>query len=102
MAEEDGKNGVDVDVTFAGSGLRLKNVKSINTFATVGTLMVVCAAAAYGYAVAATHVQETKEASDTLIKAIKEQTQVIREANCLQTYRGPESQRGPFCKDLSR
>lgn len=101
MADEQ-TSGADVAVKIAGQEVNLKNIKSLNTLATVATLMVVCAASAYGYSIASVHVTETKEASGALVNALKEQTQVMRESICLQTYRGPEEQKASFCKAVAR
>lgn len=91
------------EVTFDAKNLTA-SVKSasLNTLATVATLLIVCAASAYGYSVASTHVVETKEASGALVNALRDQTQVMRESNCLQTYRGPEDQKSSFCKAVTR
>lgn len=99
---EDEQFGADVEVRIAGQHVNLKNVKSLNTLATIATLVVVCAASSYGYSVASTHVQETKEANGALVGALKEQTQVVRESNCLQTYRGPAEAKAAFCKQVTR
>lgn len=80
------------------------SVKSanLNTLATVATFVIVCVASAYGYSIAGTHVSETKELSTALVAALREQTQVLREANCLNTYHGPEDQKAGFCRQVAR
>lgn len=99
------KNGADVELELGGQKVNLRNVKSLNTLATVATLMVVVLIAYGGYM----HTQETKEGSQAFVGAIKEQTtalreqtQVMKENNCIQTYRGPEHTKESFCKQVTR
>lgn len=56
-----------------------------------------------------THQQDAREASAAFVGAIKEQisaqreqTAVMREANCLTSYQGPPDQKGPFCRQVTR
>jgi hypothetical protein len=100
MAEEKG----ELDATIAGQKLSLRNV-SLNTLATVLTLLIVILIAYVLY----THQQDAKEASAGFVTAIKEQTivqreqtVVMREANCLQGYQGPPDGKASFCKTISR
>lgn len=92
MADEAERNGADVDLKVAGQEVRLKNIKSLNTLATVATLIVVCL---IGYALY-THAQDSKDDRREFLQAIKEQTSAIkeqtdvqREGNCLQVFKDP-------------
>lgn len=98
-----GENG-DLDATIAGQKISLKNV-SVNTIATVATLIIVTLIAYVLY----THQQDAREASAGFVTAIKEQTTVqkeqttvMREANCLQSYQGPPAEKASFCKSIAR
>ncbi len=103
MADDKG----DLDAEIAGQKLSLKNV-SINTIATVATLMVV-SVLMYG---GLQHVQEAREASAAFVAAIKdqtaasrEQTGVMKEQVCMlrfdQADRGKQENIA-FCKQITR
>lgn len=95
MVEE--HNGADVEVEVAGQKLNVKNIKSLNTFATVATLILVCV---LGYAFYV-HAGETKDQSKELVNALKEMTQAAREQNCLISL--PMDRRDPeLCRRISR
>lgn len=90
-------NGADVEVEVAGQKVNLRNVKSLNTLATVLTLVIVCV---LGYAFYV-HAGETKDQSKDLVNALKEMTQAAREQNCLISM--PIDRRDPeLCRRLSR
>jgi hypothetical protein len=96
MSEEQ-KTGADVEVEIAGQKVNLKNVKSLNTLATVATLILVCV---LGYAFYV-HAGETKDASKDLVQALKEMTSAAREQNCLISM--PMERRDPeLCRRLAR
>lgn len=101
MSAADENNGADVAVEVAGQKINLRNVKSLNTLATVATLILVASAIGVGYVMAAGHVADTKEASKELVTALKEMTQAAREQNCLISL--PQDRRDPeLCRRLSR
>lgn len=79
-------------------GQKFKYNGPINTLATIATLFVVGLIAYGGFM----HMQDTRIASAELVAALKEQTQTMRESNCLQTYRGPDEQKQVFCKQVTR
>ena len=90
-------NGADVDLKIAGQEVRLKNIKSLNTLATVGTFIAVVL---IGYAIYV-HAGESKEASKELVQALKEMTRAAREQNCLISM--PIDRRDPeLCRRISR
>lgn len=108
MSEEQG-NGVDLDLNVGGQQIKMKNVKSFNTIVTVLTLMVVCTGGVFIWTAIDAHSAQTKEASTAFVKALQEQTvvmreqvQVQREGNCLQTYQGPVNSKAEFCRNISR
>lgn len=97
------KKGAAMDATGAEldaeiGGQKLKYSGPVNTLVTVLGFVVTCL---IGW-VLFTHSAETKEASNALVSALKDQTQALRENNCLQTYRGPEEQKQSFCKQVTR
>ena len=95
MSEEAERNGADVDLKIGGQEVRLKNIKSLNTLATVATLIILCTAAAYGY----THIQDSREVA----VAMRDMAQAIREGNCINSY--PEhvrESRVEHCKRMVR
>lgn len=97
MADETAGNGADVAVEIAGQKVNLRNVKSLNTLATVATLIIVCV---MGYVLYA-HAGDTKDASKELTMALKEMTQAAREQNCLISM--PQDRRDPeLCRRISR
>lgn len=96
MADEQ-TNGADVDLSIAGQQVKLKNIKSLNTLATVTTLICVIL---IGYVVWM-HTNDDKEAKKELSMAIRELTQSAREQNCLISM--PIDQRNPdICRRISR
>jgi hypothetical protein len=96
-ARETNGNGADIDLKLAGQEVKLKNVKSLNTLATVATLIVACV---LGYAFYV-HAGETKDASKELVLALREMAQAAREQNCLISV--PIERRDPeLCRRLSR
>lgn len=91
----------ELDAEIAGQKISLKNV-SLNTLATVATLLIVSLIAVFGYSFAQTHTSDTKESARELVQAMKEQTQAQREGNCLQGYQGPAQEKATFCKQVTR
>ena len=99
MAGETG----ELEAEIAGQKLSLKNV-SLNTIATVATLVVVCVLAWVMWQ----HTADAREAQSSFVAAIKEQTSAIkeqtavaREQNCLISM--PQASRDPdLCRRLSR
>lgn len=79
MAEENG-NGSDVQLEVAGQKLNVRNLKSLNTVATVltlfGVLMLIY--------ILWMHQQEAKEDSRAFVAAVKEQTTAMREGTAAQ------------------
>lgn len=91
-------NGADVAVNAFGVKANVKNVKSLNTVCTIAVLVVV---SVLGYAFYV-HAGETKDAGRELVGALKEMTQVVREANCLNTL-PPEKRPDPdYCRRAAR
>lgn len=91
-------NGADVAVNAFGVKANIKNVKSLNTICTIAVLVGVCVVGTVLYA----HATETREAGKELVGALKEMTQVVREANCLNTL-PPEKRPDPdYCRRAAR
>lgn len=107
---EGDKNGVDVDITLAGNGVRLKNVKSLNTVATVATLMIVAGGFSLIYQQISAHAQDARDTGKAFVEAIKEQTaavkeqtQAAREQNCLISMPIEMRRQDPdACRRISR
>ena len=92
MAEENG-NGADVELNLAGQKVNLRNVKSLNTILT----LVAAIAACFGVYLLIQHQAEAKEAGQSFVGALKEQTKAIqeqtavqREGNCLLVFKDAE------------
>ena len=124
MAEE--TNGADVAVEIAGQKVNLRNIKSLNTLATVATLIVACV---LGYIVVV-HAGDSKDSAKEIAKELKEankevantlkesnrelgivlreMSQAAREQNCLLrsgvSSLAPEKRQevAELCKQLSR
>lgn len=93
--------GADLGLKVAGQEVNIRNVKSLNTIATVTTLLLVCVAITGGYLMFTAHAAETKDASKELVQALREMTTAAREQNCLISM--PMDRRDPeLCKRLSR
>lgn len=90
--------GADIDLEVAGQKARIKNVKSLNTICTIAVLVVV---SVLGYAFYV-HAAETKDAGKELVQALKEVTQVVREANCLNSLPAERRPDPDYCRRLSR
>lgn len=91
-------NGADVAVDAFGVKANVKNVKSLNTICTIAVLVLV-GVLSYAFYV---HAGETKDAGKELVGALKEMTQVVREANCLNTL-PPEKRPDPdYCRRAAR
>lgn len=87
-----------IDADIAGQKISLKS-NSLNTIATVATLMLVTVIAYSLY----THGTDTKESSRELVSALRDMAQVQRESNCLNTL--PQERReanASLCKQNSR
>ncbi len=94
-------NGADLSVKVAGQEVNVRNVKSLNTLATITTLIAVCVGGFAIYTIVAAHAAETKDASRELVQALKEMTQTAREQNCLISM--PQDRRdAELCKRISR
>lgn len=93
------ENGADVDLNIAGQKIAVKNVKSLNTIVS----LIAAIAACFGVYLVMGHAADTKDAAKEFVSAMKEQTQVLRESNCLNAY--PTEKReanAELCKRLSR
>ena len=72
---------------------------SLNTLATVATLIVACLVAFIVYG----HSGDSKDTNRELVSAIKEMAQASREQNCLMRFDMRErAERADFCKQISR
>lgn len=92
-------NGADVELDIAGQKVNFKNIKSLNTGATLATLILV---SVLGYAFYV-HAGETKDQSKELVSALKEMTQAAREQNCLMRFDQKDRQaNADFCKQIAR
>lgn len=99
MSEE--TSGADVALELGGQKVNLRNVKNLNTLATVATLIICCVGMGVGYVLFTAHSTDTREASKELVSALKEMTQAAREQNCLISM--PPDRRDPeLCRRLSR
>lgn len=98
--------GTDIDVEVAGQKVNVKNIPSFQTLLAIFTLVIVSLIA---YALW-THEQETKEAGQAFVSAIKdqtaavrEQTTVQREQNCLMRFDMKDRQtNADFCKAIAK
>ena len=120
MSDEE-PNGADVAVEIAGQKVNLRNVKSLNTLATVATLLV---ALLIGYVIL-THTTDAKdsgkevaaelkatnketaavlrETSKEISAGLKELAIAARESNCLLSMeQGKRAESADLCKRLSR
>ena len=94
----DQTNGSDVALEIGGQKLNFRNVKSLNTIATVITLFGVCLL----IWIAFTDRQEWKGTLKEIASAMQAQNAIGRESNCLNRF--PESERranSDFCKQVS-
>lgn len=109
MAEESG-NGADVDVSIAGQQVKLKNIKSLNTLATVATLILVCVLG-YAFWEHKVDAQAQGMARDSMLTTAfkeisnsqKEMAQAVREGNCINSF--PEAEREnkvEHCRRITR
>lgn len=72
---------------------------SLNTLATVATLVVACVIAYVGYG----HAADTKDTNKELVGAIREMAQANREQNCLMRFDQKDRQsNADFCKQISK
>jgi len=78
MSEENGF-GADVEANIAGQQIRVRNVKSLNTLATVATLIICICGFAIGYQMFDAHAKDTKETTNAVVAALKDLTKVHRE-----------------------
>lgn len=101
MAGETG----ELDAEIAGQKVSLKNV-SINTMATVATLLGVCMLVY----ILIQHEQESKQTASMFVSAVKEQTTAVkdqtvalREQTCIVRFKEAErQQQAEFCKQIAR
>jgi len=108
--DETQSNGADVAVEIAGQKVNLRNVKSLNTLATVATLFVTC----FGVYILFTHQADAreggkevalvlKESNKELSEVLKELARATREQNCLLSL--PQEKRNEnveLCKRIAR
>lgn len=106
IVSEEAGGGADVALKIAGQEFNVRNVKSLNTGATLfcaGMLILLC----YGGYV---HTQESKDIGQTFAQAlkeqtlaIKEQTQASREQTCIMRFdQKDRQQNADFCKQIAR
>lgn len=109
MSDEE-KNGSDVQVEIAGQKVNVKNVKSLNTLATIASLILVCV---LGYAFWEHKLDAKAEgvALNTLLtnafresaNAQREMAQAVREGNCINSFREAEREnKSEYCKRITR
>lgn len=101
---EKNRKGVDVSATEAQDqvqigrdGIKVQG-RDINLFFTVAGAIAAVVTAALLW----NHGVDTRDASNALVSALKEQTQALRENTCAAGYKGPESDREKFCKQVTR
>lgn len=88
----------EIDAEIGGQKFSLKTA-SLNTVATVATLILVSVVAYIMWG----HASDTKEASRDLSLALKDMTQAAREQNCLISLpQERREQNADLCKRLSR
>ena len=85
------ETGADVNVKVAGQEIAIKNVKSLNTLATVAGLVVSICGFTIGWFIFEAHAKGTEKRDETLITVLKDLTTVQRVTNCLTAT--PEAQR---------
>lgn len=98
-------NGADIAVEVAGQKVNLRNVKSLNTAATLLTLFIV-GLLAYAFYL---HSEDAKASGKEFIGALKEQTVAIREgtaaqreATCMQKFEERDRARNAdWCAQVS-
>ena len=79
--------------------LRGRAAESLNTIVTIAIFVVVCLIA-YGLYI---HNAETARAATELVSALREQTQALRESNCLSSMQVEQrAANAETCKRLSR
>lgn len=109
MSEDNGKaSGADIGVEIAGQKVNLRNVKSLNTMATLLT-MVLSSVVLYALL---QHQVDAREGSRAFVEAIKDNTRAQREAiaaqreaNCIARLtpdQRKDSQQLEFCRQLGR
>lgn len=86
-------------VSVKGTGRDLHFLLSIAIFAMVAVLIV---AMWFHMADATEGRKEFSAALKEQTAAMKDSTQVQREQNCLQTYQGPQDNKGAFCRQVTR
>ena len=79
MSEENG-NGADVEATIAGQQVRVRNIKSLNTLATVSTLIVSICGFTIGWFIFDAHSKDTGKKDDALIVVLKDLAKSHRDA----------------------
>lgn len=99
----------DVALKVAGQEVNVRNIKSVNTIATVLTLIVVCTGGVLIWKEINMHTTQAREDSKEFVAALREQTVVMkdqvqaqRESNCLQSYLGPADSKANFCRGIAR
>ena len=77
----DEQNGADVNVEVAGQKVAIRNVKSLNTLATVATLIVVICGFTIGWNLLDAHAKGGDKREEALTVALKELARSHREAS---------------------
>ena len=78
MSEE---NGADVAVKIAGQEVNLRNIKSLNTLATVATLIIVICGFTIGWNLLDAHAKGGEKKEAALVSALQELAKSHREAS---------------------
>ena len=81
MSEE---NGADVALKVAGQELNIRNVKSLNTVATLITMFAVCIIGVYIHFHEANAQSEKVQVAETLRKSNADIANILKEANAIQ------------------
>lgn len=107
MSEE---NGADLSVNVAGQQVQIRNVKSLNTLATVATLCVCICGFAVGWFVMEAHSKGQEKKDSDLVTILREMNTTNRElvitqrvTNCLMAT--PQDRREaavPTCERIAR
>lgn len=86
----------ELDADIAGQKLKFNG--PVNTLFTVLTFIGVSLVAYVTW----NHAADAKSQASELSIALRDQTQALRENNCLQGYRGPDDSKAAFCKQVTR
>jgi hypothetical protein len=86
----------ELDAEVAGQ--KIKFIGPLNSLIAVLSFVLISVVAYVTW----NHAADTKEAGSALVGALREQTQALRESNCLNGYRGPDDQKASFCRQVAR